>query len=85
MEEKDKYSKTYSSDFFINSKKYRLNNKLNLNTFYIGNTKESFIKPNGDLITNTFDKPGRIDNFLVNKLNVLYPGPGYYYENDKWS
>jgi len=85
MEEKDKYSKTYSSDFFTNSKKYRLNNKLNLNTFYIGNTKESFIKPNGDLITNTFDKPGRIDNFLVNKLNVLYPGPGYYYENDKWS
>ena len=85
MEEKDKYSKTYSSDFFTNSKKYRLNNKLNLTTFYIGNTKESFIKPNGDLITNTFDKPGRIDNFLVNKLNVLYPGPGYYYENDKWS
>ena len=85
MAEKDKYSKTYSSDFFLNAKKYRLKKQLNLNTFYIGNTKESFMKPNGDLITNTYDKPGRIDNFLINKLNVLNPGPGYYYENDKWS
>ena len=49
MAEKDKYSKTYSSDFFLNAKKYRLKKQLNLNTFYIGNTKESFMKPNGDL------------------------------------
>ena len=22
---------------------------------------------------------------MINKLNVLNPGPGYYYEDDKWS
>ena len=85
MVEKDKNSKTYSSDFFYNSKKYRFKNRLNINTFYIGNSRDSFIKPNGDLITNNYDRPGRTDNYFINKLNVLYPGPGYYYENDKWS
>ena len=85
MVEKDKHSKTYSSDFFYNSKKYRFKNRLNINTFYIGNSRDSFIKPNGDLITNNYDRPGRTDNYFINKLNVLYPGPGYYYENDKWS
>ena len=85
MAEKDKYSKTFSSDFFINAKKFKLKNKLNINTFFIGNTKEALIKPNGDFITKNFDRPGRADNYLVNKLNVLNPGPGYYYEDDKWS
>ena len=85
MAEKDKYSKTFSSDFFINAKKYKLKNRLNINTFFIGNTKEALIKPNGDFITKNFDRPGRVDNFLINKLNVLNPGPGYYYEDDKWS
>lgn len=85
MAEKDKHSKTFSSDFYLNPKKFKLNNKLNINTFNIGYTKESLLKPNGDYITKNFDRPGRTDNFFINKLNVLYPGPGYYYEDDKWS
>ena len=85
MAEKDKYSKTFSTDFFINAKKYKLKNKLNINTFFIGNTKEALIKPNGDFITKNFDRPGRADTFFINKLNILNPGPGYYYEDDKLS
>ena len=83
MKENDKYSKTFSS-FFINPKKYKFY-KLNINTFFLGNAKEILVKPNGDFIKNNFDKPGRADNYLINKLNILNPGPGYYYENDKWS
>ena len=85
MAEKDRYSKTFSSDFWLSAKRFKLNNRLNINTFSIGNTKEALIKPNGDFITKNFDRPGRADNYLVNKLNVLNPGPGYYYEDDKWS
>ena len=85
MAEKDKYSKTYSSEFWINPKKFKFSNKLNINTFNIGNTKEALMKPNGDFITKNFDRPGRADNYLINKLNILNPGPGYYYEDDKWS
>ena len=85
MADKDKHSKTYSSDFWINAKRRKFNNRLNINTFIIGNTKESLMKPNGDFITKNFDRPGRADNYLINKLNVLNPGPGYYYEEDKWS
>ena len=85
MAEKDKYSKTFSSDLWLNMKRFKLNHRLNINTFSIGNTKEALIKPNGDFITKNFDRPGRADNYLVNKLNVLNPGPGYYYEDDKWS
>ena len=83
MEEKDKYSKTFSS-FFLSPKKYKFN-RLNINTFFLGNAKEELVKPNGDFITKNFDKPGRADKYLINKLNILNPGPGYYYENDKWS
>ena len=86
MEEKDKRSKTYSSNFFLNDKKNVFNkNRLNINTLFISNTKQALIKPNGTFITKNFEKPGRTDNYFINKLNVLYPGPGYYYEDDKWS
>ena len=83
MVEKDKYSKTFSSDLWINEKRFKLNHRLN--TFSIGNTKEALIKPNGNFITKNFDRPERADNYLVNKLNILNPCPGYYYEDDKWS
>ena len=86
MAEKDKYSKTYSTNFFLNDKKGLFNNnKLNINTLYISNTKEALIKPNGGFITKNFERPSRVDNYLINKLNVLNPGPGYYFEDDKWS
>ena len=85
MAEKEKYSKTFSSDFWLAAKRFKLNNRLNINTISIGNTKEALIKPNGDFITKNFDRPGRVDYYLINKLNVLNPGPGYYYEDDKWS
>ena len=85
MAEKDRYSKTFPSNFWLSAKNFKLNNRLNINTFSIGNTKEALIKPNGDFITKNFDRPGRADTFFINKLNILNPGPGYYYEDDKWS
>ena len=84
MKEKEKYSKTFSSDFWLGAKRFKFN-RLNINTFSIGNMKEALMKPNGEFITKNFDRPGRADNYLINKLNVLNPGPGYYYEDDKWS
>jgi len=85
MIEKDKYSKTYSSNEWFNKAKNKFNNKYNLKYISLVGTKEALITPNGDFITKSFDKPGRTDKFFINKLNVLYPGPGYYYEDDKWS
>ena len=85
MIEKDKYSKTYSSNEWFNKAKRQFNNKYNLKTFSLVETKNSFISPRGEFITKSFDKPGRTDKFFINKLNALYPGPGYYYEDDKWS
>ena len=86
MIEKDKYSKTYSSNEWFNKDKYKNSlNKYNFKFISLAGTKESILTPSGGLITNSFEKPGRTDKFFINKLNVLYPGPGYYYEDDKWS
>ena len=85
MVEKDKYSKTYSSNDWYNKVKNKFNNKFNLKSISLVGTKESLIAPNGEFITKSFAKPGRTDKFFINKLNILYPGPGYYYEDDKWS
>ena len=85
MLEKDKYSKTYSSNDWFKKEKIKFNNKYNLKYISLVGTKESLLTPNGNIITKSFDKPGRTDKFFINKLNVLYPGPGYYYEDDKWS
>ena len=85
MVEKDKYSKTYSSNDWFNKIKNKFNNKYNLKSISLVGTKESLIAPNGEFITKSFAKPGRTDKFFINKLNILYPGPGYYYEDDKWS
>ena len=84
MKEKDKYSKTYSSNDWFKKDKFNVN-KFNLKHMSLIGTKESLITPSGELITKSFNKPGRTDKFFINKLNVLYPGPGYYYEDDKWS
>ena len=85
MLEKDKYSKTYSSNDWFKKEKIKFNNKYNLKYISLVGTKESLLTPNGNIITKSFDKPGRTDKFFINKLNVLYPGPGYYFEDDKWS
>ena len=85
MIEKDKYSKTYSSNEWFNKAKKQFNNKYNIKSFSLVETKNSLISPSGEFITKSFDKPGRTDKFFINKLNALYPGPGYYYEDDKWS
>ena len=85
MIEKDKYSKTYSSNDWFKKEKNKFNNKYNLKYISLVGTKESLMAPNGNFITKSFDKPGRTDKFFINKLNVLYPGPGYYFEDDKWS
>ena len=84
MKEKDKYSKTYSSNDWFKKDKFNVN-KFNLKHMSLIGTKESLITSSGELITKSFNKPGRTDKFFINKLNVLYPGPGYYYEDDKWS
>ena len=85
MIEKDKYSKTYSSNDWFNKAKNKFNNKFNLKFISLVGTKESLLTPNGEIITKNFSRPGRTDKFFINKLNILYPGPGYYYEDDKWS
>ena len=86
MKQKDKYSKTYSSNDWFNKTKDKFNfNKYSPKYISLIGTKESLITPSGELITKSFDKPGRTDKFFINKLNALYPGPGYYYEDDKWS
>ena len=86
MIEKDKYFKTYSSNEWFNKAKEKFKfNKYNSKYISLIGDKESLITPSGELITKSFDKPGRTDKFFINKLNVLYPGPGYYYEDDKWS
>ena len=84
MVEKDKYSKTYSGDW-LNNNKYKLTAKYNLKSISLVGTKQALMAPNGKIITKSYDKPGRTDNFFINKLNVLNPGPGYYFEDDKWS
>ena len=86
MLEKDKFSKTYSSNDWFNKTKYKFNfNKNSIKYMSFISTKDSIMTPNGNFITKSFEKPGRTDKFFINKLNVLYPGPGYYYEDDKWS
>ena len=85
MVEKDKYSKTYSSNEWINNMKNQIHNKYNLKSFSLVDTRKSLMTPSGELITKFFEQPGRTDNFFINRLNSLYPGPGYYYEDDKWS
>jgi len=84
MVEKDKYSKTYSGDW-LNSNKYKFSAKYNLKSISLVGTKQALMAPNGKIITKSYDKPGRTDKFFINKLNVLNPGPGYYFEDDKWS
>ena len=85
MIEKDKFSKTYTSIDRINKNKNKFNSKFNLKTLSLVGTKHALMTPNGEIITKSYNKPGRTDCFFINKLNVLYPGPGYYYEDDKWS
>lgn len=88
MKEKDKlifYKTCYStSENWLNKVK---NNNIYKSNFKISlaEAKEQLLSPSGKVIKNNFDKPGRTDKFFINKLNVLYPGPGYYYEDDKWS
>ena len=85
MKEKNEYSKTYSSKDWIIKTRNKFNNKHSFKYLPLFRTKDSLISPSGKIITNTFDKPGRSDNFLKNKLNESNPGPGYYYEDNKWS
>ncbi len=76
MAEKDRYSKTFPSNFWLSAKNFKLNNRLNINTFSIGNKKGALIKANRNFITKNFDKSGRAYNYLVNKLNLLNLGNG---------
>ena len=56
MIEKDKYSKTYSSNEWFNKAKKQFNNKYNIKSFSLIKTKNSLISPSGEFIKKSLYK-----------------------------